>query len=83
VHTAAAQTRAGAAGDDGDFRGISELQDFAHLLRLGSENHATGHLTQGGGAIEGVSDQIFLRRQHIRRAHPPLQIADDAWSQHL
>jgi hypothetical protein len=80
--TAAAQTRARTAGDDGDFGGIGKEKNLAHLLRIGSEDHAAGHLPQSGGGIEGVRDQIFLRRENIRRAHPLLQIADDAWSQH-
>jgi len=61
---------------------VVRLKDVARVLGGGNEHHAAGHLPQRGGTVEGVRDQIFLRRQNIRRTHPALQIANDIWSQH-
>ena len=74
---APAQASAGAAGHDGRLRLVGEQEHGAHLVAIEGEDHAAGHLLQRGRAIEGVGDEILLRREDVFSANDGPQPAEE------
>ena len=59
----------------------ARLQHADHLLLGCGENDAARHLLQGGGAVEGIRDQVFLFSQDVIRAQEAAQVGEHVWSE--
>ncbi len=81
--TAAAETRAGAARHDGSLGAIGQLEEGGDLLGGMREHDAFRHLTQRGGAVNGVGDQVLRRGQDVRVPHDISEFRKDVvWHAH-